>query len=121
MYAAASAPTSASSKSTCPGKSANRDRLAAPRSGELALVEPRRELLDHVPRCTESPEADAERAVAAEFDDLLLGEVLAQVVVDRVVDREVIGREELAVADRRALGLAEVRRFVGLLERADEI
>src|SRR5437764_7844445 len=77
-YAAAWAPTSASSNSIClentdPGlasskleASANGDRLAAPGRGDLALVEPIRELLDHVPGCSKPAEADAEGAVGAE-------------------------------------------------------
>src|SRR5215204_3856843 len=127
-YAAAWAPTSASSNSIClenmepglaaskPEASTNGDRLAAPRGGDLALVEALRELLNHVPGRSQPAETDAERAVAAELHDLLLGEVLAEVVVDGLVDREVIGRQELAVADGGLLGGAQVRRLIGLLE-----
>ena len=45
----------------------------------------------------------------------------AELLERRVGDREVVGGEQVGVGDRRALGVRQVRRLLGLLERADEL
>ena len=66
------------------------------------------------------PTPDVERAVEPDLDELALGEVLAEIVVDRVVDREVVGGEQVGEAERGAFGVGEVFGLGRALERADQ-
>ena len=79
------------------------------------------QVVDHGPGCGQATDADVERAVEPDLDELALGEVLPEIVVDRVVDREVVGREQIGVAERGAFGGREVFRLLGSFERADEV
>jgi hypothetical protein len=48
-----------------------------------------------------------------EFDKLVLGEVLAQFVIHRVIDGEMIGCEEFGETQRSSLNGGKVFRFGG--------
>jgi hypothetical protein len=82
--------------------SADDDRRLTPgcELRDALVLEALRQFLEHVERGGEAPEADEEGQRHAELDDLALGEVLLQVVVFRIADREVVVREQVGEGRR---------------------
>jgi hypothetical protein len=74
-----------------------------------------------VPGRGKAPNSHEETDLKAQLDDLPLGEELAELGVQRVVNREMVGRKEICVSQRDALGIAEILSLVWLLKRSDKI
>lgn len=58
-------------------------------------------------------ETYTQRTVQSERDQLVLGEMHAQIGVDVIADREMIGREQIGEPQRAAFGIREVGRVRG--------
>ena len=95
--------------------------VRAPRRHDAISSKPLRKRVGDPPRSYETTDANAVRAQQAELDKLPFVEVLTQVVVHTVVDRQVISRKEVREVQGSVFRIGEIRRVHRLFQGAHEI
>ncbi len=85
------------------------DRLLIPWRWRVTFaLERKRKFLHHMIGRRQAAKTNEERGLHAEFNDLRFGEVLAQLVVNAVVDTKMVGGQQFAVVNRRLLSLGQI-------------